>query len=45
MSSYVYGKSGTMLWNLFKQKGEIEGAEEFLKLTMIIPELFIEIPC
>ncbi|GAB3056131.1 M1 family metallopeptidase [Virgibacillus ainsalahensis] len=31
MSSYVYGKSGTMLWNLFKQKGGIEEAEKFVK--------------
>jgi hypothetical protein len=31
MSSYVYGKPVAMLWNLFKQKGEIEEAEKFLK--------------
>ncbi|PAV28210.1 hypothetical protein CIL05_17750 [Virgibacillus profundi] len=31
MSSYVYEKSVTMLWNLIEQKGGIEEAEEFLK--------------
>ncbi|WP_462405997.1 M1 family metallopeptidase [Gracilibacillus sp. Marseille-QA3620] len=31
MSSYVYGKTSTMLWNLFKQNGGIEEAEKFLK--------------
>jgi len=31
MSSYVYGKSSTMLWNLFRHNGGIEEAEKFLK--------------
>ncbi|MBD3109901.1 M1 family metallopeptidase [Bacillus sp. AGMB 02131] len=31
MSSYIYGKSTTMLWNIFKEKGGIEEAENFLK--------------
>ncbi|AWE08387.1 peptidase [Lysinibacillus sp. 2017] len=32
MSSYVYGKSTIMLWELFKDNGEIKEAEEFLKI-------------
>ncbi|QKY71013.1 M1 family metallopeptidase [Lentibacillus sp. CBA3610] len=31
MSSYVYGKSSTMLWKLFEQNDGIKGAEKFLK--------------
>ncbi|MGK4116396.1 hypothetical protein AB0Y38_08865 [Lysinibacillus capsici] len=31
MSSYVYGKSATKLWELFKDNGEIKEAEKFLK--------------
>ncbi|OIJ11513.1 hypothetical protein BKP35_12285 [Anaerobacillus arseniciselenatis] len=31
MSSYTYGKSGTMLWKLFEQRGGIKEAEKFLK--------------
>ena len=31
MSSYIYGKPSTMLWNLFEERGGIEGAEKFLK--------------
>ena len=31
IGSYIYGKSSTMLWNLFKEKDGIGEAEEFLK--------------
>lgn len=30
-SSYVYGKSDYMLWKLFEDRGDIKGAEDFLK--------------
>lgn len=31
MSSYIYGRASTMLWNLFEARGGIERAEKFLK--------------